>query len=310
MDVLQVPIDKEMNATVEFDNSFRFMLSQDDLSEYNKGFVNWHKQPTIEISVVYEGAVDVYVPKQKRTVTAGDGFFILPGYLHSIRAAQGYETAKYFTLIFHPELLYGFHGSYYEKAFYRPFTDGSKSLFLFHSHDEWTEDIFSKLRWIADHCSERWGVDSSESAPAVRMKIQHFLQEIWAQFAAHISEEKAETSTQHTRKIFDMISYLHEHFAEKFSLTELAQSVFMSRNECCRYFKQMMNMTITEYLLEYRLSKAAELLETSGLSITEIAEKTGFCDVSYFIKVFRLKTGMTPKAYAHKIGKSNEQRGM
>lgn len=50
----------------------------------------------------------------------------------------------------------------------------------------------------------------------------------------------------------------------------------MSRNECCWYFKQMMNMTITEYLLEYRLSKAAELLETSGLSISEIAWKTGF----------------------------------
>ena len=43
----QIPIDKEMNAIVELDNSFRFMLSLDDLSEYNKGFVNWHKQPTI-----------------------------------------------------------------------------------------------------------------------------------------------------------------------------------------------------------------------------------------------------------------------
>lgn len=311
MDVLQMPTDKEMNAVVEFDNSFRFMLSQDDLSEYNKGFVNWHKQPTIEISVVYEGAVDVYVTKQKRTVTAGNGFFILPGYLHSIRAAQGYETAKYFTLIFHPEILYGFHGSYYEKAFYRPFVDGNCALFLFHSHEEWTEEIFPKLRWIADHCFERWDSDHrSESSPTLRLKIQHILQEVWAQFAAHISEGDAETSTQHTRKIFDMISYLHEHYTEKFSLTELAQSVFMSRNECCRYFKQMMNMTITEYLLEYRLSKAAELLETSGLSITEIAEKTGFCDVSYFIKVFRLKTGITPKAYAHKIGKSNEQRGI
>ncbi|MCM1212740.1 MAG: AraC family transcriptional regulator [Blautia sp.] len=72
----------------------------------------------------------------------------------------------------------------------------------------------------------------------------------------------------------------------------------MSRNECCRYFKHMMNMTITEYLLEYRLSKAAALLESSDLSITEIAGQTGFCDVSYFIKMFRRKTGSTPKAYA------------
>lgn len=75
----------------------------------------------------------------------------------------------------------------------------------------------------------------------------------------------------------------------------------MSRNECCRYFRHMMNMTITEYLLEYRLTKAAALLEVSDLSITEIAEQTGFCDVSYFIKMFRRKTGITPKAYAKSI---------
>ena len=90
----QVPIDMEMNAIVQFDPSFRFILSRDDLSEYNKGFVNWHKQPTIEVSVVYDGAVNVYVLEQEQTVTTGNGFFILPGFLHSICPAPGYETAN------------------------------------------------------------------------------------------------------------------------------------------------------------------------------------------------------------------------
>lgn len=44
-------MDDEMNAVVAYDESFRLILSQDDLSEYHKGFVNWHKQPTVEISV-------------------------------------------------------------------------------------------------------------------------------------------------------------------------------------------------------------------------------------------------------------------
>lgn len=294
----QIPIDKEMNAIVALDNSFRFMLSQDDLSEYNKGFVNWHKQPTIEISVVYDGAVNVYVLEQERTVTAGNGFFILPGFLHSIRPAAGYERAKYFTLIFHPEILYGFHGSYYEKAYYSPFLDKNIPLYLLSSQKVWTEEVFQKLRWIANH--------SAENTPATRLKIQHILQEVWALFADKLSKEVEESTTHHTRKVFDLIAYLHENYAEKFSLTDLAHNVSMSRNECCRYFKQMMNMTITEYLLEYRLSRAAELLETSGLSITEIAEKTGFCDVSYFIKVFRQKTGMTPKVFAGKVRTANE----
>lgn len=91
--------------------------------------------------------------------------------------------------------------------------------------------------------------------PDIRLKIQHCLQDIWVQFAEHLSQEEGTPSSVHTRKIYDLIGYLHEHYTEKFSLTALAETVFMSRNECCRYFKQAMNMTITEYLLEYRLSQ-------------------------------------------------------
>ncbi len=291
MEKRHVPIDREMNAVIEYDDSFRFIFSKDDLSEYNKGFVNWHKQPTIEISVVCEGAVQVYVLEHEQTVTAGDGFFIMPGFLHSIRPAPGYETARYFTLIFHPEILYGRHGSYYEESYYRPLAESNTSFFTFERETEWIREIFSGLQWIAERCPD--------TTPAFRLKVQHILQDVWALFAANLSgQTKTGSAARDTRKILELVGYLHEHYQEKFSLAALAECVSMSRNECCRYFKQMMNMTITEYLLEYRLSKAAALLEASGLSVTEIAEQTGFCDVSYFIKMFRRKTGITPKAYA------------
>ena len=121
-------------------------------------------------------------------------------------------------------------------------------------------------------------------------------------FAENLADKAAPgAASRDTRKILGLVAYLHEHYQEKFSLTALAESVSMSRNECCRYFRHMMNMTITEYLVEYRLAKAAALLESSGLSVTEIAEQTGFCDVSYFIKMFRRKTGITPKAYAKSV---------
>ncbi|MCA5961131.1 AraC family transcriptional regulator [Blautia sp. RD014234] len=215
----------------------------------------------------------------------------MPGFLHSIRPAPGYKTAKYFTLIFHPEILYGSHGSYYEEAYYRPIVDCNTPYFVFRGRDAWTKEIFPKLMWVGDHCPD--------TSPAFRLKTQHILQDVWALFAANLLDQtKPSLAARDTRKILNLIAYLHEHYQEKFSLAALADHVSMSRNECCRYFKQMMNMTITEYLLEYRLSKAAALLETSGLSITEIAEQTGFCDVSYFIKMFRRKTRITPKAYA------------
>lgn len=294
MEKRRIQIDSELNAIVAYDDSFRLILSRDDLSEYHKGFVNWHKQPTIEISVIMEGAVNVYVLEHEQLVTKGNGFFIMPGFLHSIQPAPGYQAAKYFTLIFYPDILYGTHGSYYEKEYYRPITDSNISFFIFRKCEEWAAQIFPKLKWIADHFSEN---------PDFRLKTQHILQDIWTLFAPNLPEppqNKPHSTSRDNKKILELVNWLHTHYQEKFSLTALAENMSMSRNECCRYFKHMMNMTITEYLLEYRLSKAAALLESSDLSITEIAEQTGFCDVSYFIKMFRRKTGITPKAYAKK----------
>lgn len=285
-----VPVDQELNALVSFDEEFRMIISWDDLSEYKKGFVNWHKQQTIEISVVYEGAVCLNVLEQEQIMTAGSAFVVMPGYLHAIRPSPKHENSKYFTLIFHPEILYGFPGSYYEKAYYRPIADCGISYFTFHLQEEWAKDIFPQLRRITEQ--------ADDLSPAHRLAVQHSLQNIWVLFAENLRCHSQPKHAAHdSRRILSLISYLHEHYSEKFSLALLAKSVGMSRTECCRYFKKMMNMTITEYLLEYRLSKAAALLTDSGFSVTQVAGETGFCDVSYFIKMFRQKTGVTPKVY-------------
>ena len=59
-------------------------------------------------------------------------------------------------------------------------------------------------------------------------------------------------------------------------------------------------MTPWEYLLEYRLSRSMELLEKKDLNISEIAEMTGFCTVSYYITAFKRRPGSTPLEYRKK----------
>lgn len=296
MEKRQIPTDAELNAIVNYDATFPFILSIDDLDEYNKGFVNWHKQPTIEISIVYEGAVSVNVLENSRIVTAGDGFLIMPGYLHSIRPAEGYTAAKYYTLIFHPRILYGFRDSFFELTYYRPMVSANAPCYLFGGDEAWTGPLYEKLAWIRDNYS---------AVPQTRLAVQRLLQDAWMLLAGHLTQRSKQVTTPHnTKKILDLVGYIHAHHAERFSLSDMAKDVSMSRNECCRYFKKMMNMTITEYLTEHRLAQALALLETSNLSITEIAQRVGFCDASYFIKVFRQMTGVTPKAYArHQPGK-------
>ena len=64
-----------------------------------------------------------------------------------------------------------------------------------------------------------------------------------------------------------------------------------------RLMKVHTKKTLHDYLLDYRLHMAKNYLRTTTLNVTEIAEKTGFSSYSYFIKIFRERTGNSPLQY-------------
>ncbi len=71
----------------------------------------------------------------------------------------------------------------------------------------------------------------------------------------------------------------------------------MSRSECCRYFKRMLNTTPLNYVIDYRIQKSLVLLQQTESNVTEVAYKVGFNSTSYFIERFRKLKKVTPLAY-------------
>lgn len=95
-----------------------------------------------------------------------------------------------------------------------------------------------------------------------------------------------------------IIEYIREHYDE----VDLTNSVIAEKFNYHSYhlnriFKTYTSKPIHSYLLEYRLQKAKDLLNTTILSVTEIAEKVGFSSYTYFIKLFRERVGMSPLKY-------------
>lgn len=292
-----VKVDSELNALVEFDKSFPFILSRDDLREYQNGFVNWHKQSTIEISFVTEGAVEVSVISQKVTIKKGGGFFIMPGNLHSVMPSPDMEEAVYFTFIFAPEILVGKKGSFFDLEYYVPLLRTGVPFFTFSKNEDWAKEVFETAGQI----------EKAYPNPAslFKLKAQRAMQDIWIQFYYHVlSNENYGKAQENTKKILDMISYIHNHYTEKFSLSDMSEQLAISRSECCRYFKKAMHITISEYLLEYRLTQSIQLLENSTMNITEIAHASGFCGASYFIRRFQEKLECSPEKYRKQLHKN------
>lgn len=98
------------------------------------------------------------------------------------------------------------------------------------------------------------------------------------------------------RYVPQIFAYMHENY-QSTSVEDVAQHFHMSHSYLGRIFKQHTKTTPVQMLQEIRLSYACEFLENTQLSIQEIAYKTGYSDVTFFIRIFHKKYGVTPLQY-------------
>ncbi|MDO4284498.1 MAG: AraC family transcriptional regulator [Eubacteriales bacterium] len=105
------------------------------------------------------------------------------------------------------------------------------------------------------------------------------------------------------QKVHEIALYLQKTCGEEHSLDEIAARFYVSRSNLTRMFKSVTGFTVTEYLAFARIKKARALLLDTRLTITEIAEQTGFGNVTYFERTFKRMAAMTPLQYRKNGGK-------
>ena len=120
------------------------------------------------------------------------------------------------------------------------------------------------------------------------------LQEIAESFSESIFDT---FSTQSSGMIKKAKLFISEHFAEPLSLEDVAAHVDLSPSYFSTVFKEHTQTSFKEYLNYIRIEESKRLLSNTDYSIIDIAIAVGFEDQSYFSKVFKKYTGMTPKQY-------------
>lgn len=94
-----------------------------------------------------------------------------------------------------------------------------------------------------------------------------------------------------------VISYIDVYFPTGIRMQELADIVHLSVSQLTRLFRAETGMSVSEYIRRKRIDMAKELLMKTDLRIHEIAGRIGMDELSYFGKVFREETGMTPREF-------------
>ena len=98
----------------------------------------------------------------------------------------------------------------------------------------------------------------------------------------------------------EMVSYIQQNFTGKISLREFGVQFHLSEKYISRYFKEHFHITLSQYVAYLRLEYAKQLLQDTDISVTEVAMRSGYQNISYFIRSFKKTYGVSPLKYRKK----------
>lgn len=155
-----------------------------------------------------------------------------------------------------------------------------------------TPDQMVKVRALTDTMEE----EQQKEKPGYRLVVSGCFLNLIALLSRFYSETKT-PDTKNMMKLAAVLSHLEEHYAEPIRIDDLVNMAHMSRRAFYSAFQDITQHPPGTYLRNLRIRKAVELLQTTGLSITEIAFSCGFESSSYFSRQFTkvMKTG--PRAF-------------
>lgn len=103
----------------------------------------------------------------------------------------------------------------------------------------------------------------------------------------------------HMAQVAPILEYIRVNLAEPLPLDRLTEEFFISKHHLCRIFKAATGFAVGEYIIQYRILKARNLLR-EGMAVQSAGEAAGFRNNAHFIRTFRTATGESPGRYARR----------
>ncbi|OZB95168.1 AraC family transcriptional regulator [Paenibacillus sp. XY044] len=247
--------------------------------------LHWHDE--LQFVRIVRGEALFQINEEKLIVRQGEGVFINSGCLH-MAEDRNESDCVYICLNVSPEFvvsreLYATYVAPYIQATNLPY------LYI-DSSQAWGKNILGALADI-----HQW---IQQKPSYFEMDMTMHLTFIWKNLIMNGFQLKYDqVEAVKNQRMKQMLSWIDIHYAEKIALNDIARAGQLSRSECCRYFKRMLNTTPLNYVTDYRIQKSVVLLQQADSNVTEVAYAVGFNSTSYFIEKFRKSMDMTPLAY-------------
>ena len=130
-------------------------------------------------------------------------------------------------------------------------------------------------------------------------------------FLADLMDSFGSSSSFHHASGYEYVQkaarYIEYNYSRSIDVKDIAASAGISRSHLYRLFMENISMPPNEYLMRYRINKAAALLEGGRLSVGEVAYSTGFSDQLYISRVFKKYMGIPPSQYSLRSSSAESQ---
>ncbi|WP_175640362.1 AraC family transcriptional regulator [Metabacillus schmidteae] len=257
------------------------------ISKNINGYIPLHWHEEFQFVFVVKGEATFQINDESVDVSEGEGVFINSGCLHMAKERND-SGCVYICLNVSPSFIVS---QELFPTFVSPFMQATNIPYIRLVPNElWAGNIVNSILEINQMVKQK--------SPFYEMDISVHLTLIWKNLILNGSQlEYEQTELIKSKRMKQMLNWIHLHYNEKILLDDIAQAGQLSRSECCRYFKKMVKKTPLNYVTDYRIQKSLPLLQQSEANVTEVAYLVGFNSTSYFIDKFRKAMHMTPLAY-------------
>ena len=277
--------DTLMETAIHGAHLFPYKLYDENITDYDFNCIDWHWHTEFEFVYIESGMVHFNVGEDDFDMSEGQGIFINSRVLHKMHSENDAVIPNF---LFLPSLIAPTESLIYQK-FVLPFLNSSLDYYIFSNSQEWQVKILSEIQALIQL--------SRSEKNELQISIQ--LQKIWALITSNVIRlpKIQNVNSSSLARLQMMMQYIHSNYSESISLLEIARAGKVSISTALNLFRNVLDTSPVNYLICYRLKKAALLLTNTEKKISAISTETGFNNTDYFCKTFKRIYSLTPTEY-------------
>ncbi|MCI8549283.1 MAG: AraC family transcriptional regulator [Lachnospiraceae bacterium] len=276
--------------------SFPICFCVDYLDDFLHGEIGYHWHDDFEFGLVLHGEMEYYIHQgsdrqESCILKEGDGVFINSRLLHKMR--QTVPGTALFSFVIPVNFFFQLPMREIYQKDVLPVVRSSAAWVCFQSGSPNDREFLESLKEIQGLPPDQKGYE---------LYCIELVCRLWRLLLNRVAQMKevsqaSKGNQKQEERLRLMLSYIHSHYGEDITIDTIAQAVNISRSECFRCFRLIIGKSPLEYLCQYRISQAANLLSYTDRKLADICYSCGFKSPSYFGKVFRENFGMSPGQY-------------